>query len=109
MSNIEDRDNLPDLAPLEGELEPSFNFKSNNGTYEQGYLDGLKHGVRAGANEALERVKEILPEIIRQEIMQLPEIKSALSEGLRCGSSKSGRALVEIYRYGKIEQRKKLH
>ncbi|MEX6254738.1 MULTISPECIES: hypothetical protein [Providencia] len=70
--------------------------------YKKGLCDGITIGVSVGYNVALKRVQELIPEHLEQTIMELPDIKKALSEGLRYGSSSCGRALVKHYRYKKI-------
>ncbi|TOK42655.1 hypothetical protein CGI18_21770 [Vibrio parahaemolyticus] len=75
---------------------------SNGGrTYEDGFRDGVKVGVQAGFEHAVEELKRVLPLIVQQEVEKLPDIKRALSDGLRHGSPDCGRALVDRYRYKK--------
>ncbi len=100
MSNDDFLDNLPTLAPQEGELIPA-SSTTGNGGYEQGFRDGLSIGIQIGHQETIARVQAVLPELIHQEIMRLPDVKAALSDGLRHGSSECGKVLVDIYRYGK--------
>ncbi len=102
MSDQQLKNNLNAQAPVEGELQPRCNFNGNLSTHEQAYLEGFKQGVHEGFKVAIEGVQHVLPELIREEIQNLPVIKNALSEGLRLGSPHSGKALVELYRYGKI-------
>ncbi|WP_165501880.1 hypothetical protein [Kosakonia quasisacchari] len=54
----------------------------------------------------MKQISEMLPQLIQQELMKLPQLKSALSDGLRHGSPNGGRALVDIYRYGKRDNPK---
>ncbi|MFE4111732.1 hypothetical protein [Kosakonia sp. YIM B13611] len=54
----------------------------------------------------MKQISEMLPQLIQQELMKLPQLKSALSDGLRHGSPNCGRALVDIYRYGKRDNPK---
>ncbi|MGG6175940.1 hypothetical protein ACQV2C_12205 [Pantoea allii] len=91
----------PSIPSLEGELIPA-STPGGGGVdgYEQGFRDGLAVGVQVGYGEAITQIQSILPELIRQELMKLPDIKTALSDGLRHGSPSCGKALVEIYRYG---------
>ncbi|HBD2230354.1 TPA: hypothetical protein KII07_000358 [Escherichia coli] len=99
MSGSENQEQSLQNVPQEGEWISGTG--GSGGEYEQGFKDGLAVGVHVGYNEAIERVKTLLPGMIRHEIMQLPDIKSALSDGLRNGSSGCGRMLVNYYRYGK--------
>lgn len=98
---FEESNNLPVQKVLEGELEPSSSNTSIDENYEQGYQDGMRQGLFIGFSKAVEDIIRVLPLLIQEEIKKTPIIKEALSDGLRCGSSKSGKALVEIYRYGK--------
>lgn len=105
MSSSENQEQSLQNVPQEGEwisgTGGTGGSGGSGGEYEQGFKDGLAVGVHVGYNEAIERVKTLLPGMIRHEIMQLPDIKSALSDGLRNGSSGCGRMLVNYYRYGK--------
>ncbi|QBH98479.1 hypothetical protein EKN56_20025 [Limnobaculum zhutongyuii] len=97
MQNNDLLGNIPVISSLEGELIPT---SSTDGGYVQGFRDGLSVGVTVGYGEAIAQIQNILPELIRQAIMNLPDVKTALSDGLRHGSPSCGKALVEIYRYG---------
>ncbi|WP_200552278.1 hypothetical protein [Kosakonia sp. LAM2021] len=97
------KSNLPQVAAQEGEwLSGSQSAGGGGGgSYLDGFKDGLAVGVQSGFNEAVNQFNDILPQLIQQELMKLPHLKSALSDGLRHGSPNCGRALVNIYRYEK--------
>lgn len=101
MHNDDFSDNIPAISSLEGELIPASSIGGGGmDGYVQGFRDGLSVGVKVGYEEAIAQIQNILPDLIRQEIMKLPDVKMALSDGLRHGSPCCGKALVEIYRYG---------
>lgn len=103
-----DREILPSHIPLDGELIPQVD-DSNASAYEQGYMAGLRHGLLIGLEELKRGLVQSIPVLIRDEIARTPTVKAGLSEGLRCGSSKSGKALVEVYRYGKLNDQDQLN
>ncbi|QDK21030.1 hypothetical protein ES815_23060 [Leclercia adecarboxylata] len=93
---------LPLILSREGELIPaSGGGGGGSDDYIRGLRDGVSIGVQAGYEYAIDRVKEIIPELVQQAISELPDIKKALSDGLRHGSPDCGKALVEHYRYKK--------
>ena len=94
---------LPQVVAQEGEWLGAQNAGGGGvgGSYLDGFRPGLSGGGQSGFNEAVNQFNEILPQLIEQELMKLPQLKSALSDGLRHGSPDCGRALVNIYRYEK--------
>lgn len=93
---------LPAILPQYGEFIPVSEGTGGGGDeYTLGLRDGISIGVHAGYQAAVERFQEIIPELVERAIMELPDIKKALSEGLRHGSPSCGKALVERYRYQK--------
>lgn len=103
MNNNDESDKkTPALLSQEGEYIQASNETSGGGNdYERGLRDGISIGVNVGYDVAVERFKEIIPELVERAVMELPDIKKALSEGLRHGSPSCGKALVERYRYKK--------
>lgn len=101
-NNDESDKKTPALLSQEGEyIQASVETGGEDDDYERGFRDGISIGVNVGYDVAVERFKDIIPELIERAIMELPDIKKALSEGLRHGSPNCGKALVEHYRYKK--------
>lgn len=86
--------------PKEGELIKACQTKEP--TYEEGLNTGVsigvKIGVMAGYQHAVNEVLKIIPALVEQEIKNLPDIKEAVSDGLRSGSSKCGEVMVNRYK-----------
>ncbi|EKQ7193485.1 hypothetical protein OGU21_05930 [Klebsiella oxytoca] len=103
MSDNNDSDKkLPAISPQDGEFIPaSSEAGGGSDDYKRGLRDGISIGMNVGYEVAAERFQEIIPELIERGVMELPDIKKALSEGLRYGSPSCGKALVELYRYKK--------
>jgi|GEM_PF-6544912 len=100
--NNDSRTKLTVTLSQEGELIPaSVGSGSGSDDYTRGLRDGVVIGVHAGYEYAIDRFKEVIPELVQQAIIELPDIKKALSDGLRHGSPGCGKALVEHYRYKK--------
>lgn len=93
---------LPTAFPQDGEFIPASDGDGDGSDdYTRGLRDGISIGVRAGYKVAIDRLQEIIPELVERAITELPDIKKALSEGLSYGSPSCGKALVERYRYKK--------
>jgi hypothetical protein len=107
-NDAKSNESSPKGKTIEGELILGSNGDdSNDGrTYEDGFKDGVAVGVQAGFEHAVEEFKRVLPQLVRQEIEKLPDIKRALSDGLRHGSSDCGRVLVDTYRHKKANSGK---
>lgn len=88
------------VKPKEGELIKACQNKEP--TYEDGLRTGvgigIKVGVKAGYQQAIDEVLKFIPALVEQEIKNLPDIKEAVSDGLRSGSSKCGEVMVNRYK-----------
>lgn len=76
--------------------------KNKGSTYEEGLKTGvalgIKIGVEAGFQHAINEVVKSIPGLVEQELANLPDIKRAVSDGLRSGSSKCGEVMVNRYK-----------
>lgn len=88
------------VTPKEGEfLEASQNKEP---TYQDGLIAGvsigIKVGVTAGYQHAINEVAKIIPDLVKKEIANQPDITGAISDGLRSGSSKCGEVMANRFK-----------
>jgi hypothetical protein len=69
--------------------------------YKRGLNDGINIGVQAGISYAVDELNKILPDMIENAIRNAPDIKKAISDGARNGSSECAKALVNKYNHKK--------
>ncbi|MDP4489038.1 hypothetical protein QDG88_14030 [Pseudoalteromonas piscicida] len=88
---------------VEGEFLPAQGQSSNGAgnDYIKGLKDGINIGVTVGVSYAIEEVNKVIPDLIEEAIRNAPDIKAALSDGVRNGSSECAKALVNKYHFKK--------
>jgi hypothetical protein len=86
------------ISAKESESEKAIKISED---YTRGLNDGINIGVQAGVSYAIQELNKILPSMIENAIRNAPDIKKAISDGARNGSSECAKALVNKYSHKK--------